>query len=267
MCDDVDAIVIVRGARFFLGVNNFIRSFHLSSSTLLVLHNIMMHSGNLLLTGLLAATSANAFVSTRLQAAQYVRPLALSNHNDDYRAVAPDFLRNAAAIFAVTCGLLIPSDSFAMNENAFQSSTMTVAEVIRTMDFSLPSSYDNIVDATASGKEELTVETVTPTATAAKKAAPQKKEAAPKKEKKEAEPKKVALTKAEREEAAAKAKEEKALADKERQKEIEAKIKADREARIAARKAAQEEKEAAEAAKAEEAYKGVTFVDTSMPKY
>jgi hypothetical protein len=233
----------------------------------------MMRSGHLLLTGLLA-TSANAFVSPRPPAAQHVRPnrsaIALSNHDDnDYRAVAPDVVRNAAAIFAVTCGLLFPSDSFAMNDNAFQSSTMTVAEVIRTMDFSLPSSYDNIVDATASGKEELTTETVVKpaAAVAAKKAAPQKKEAAPKKEEKEAEPKKVALTKAEREEAALKAKEEQKAADAAKQKEIEAKIKADREARIAARKAAQEEKEAAEAAKAEEAYKGAKFVDTSMPKY
>ena len=107
----------------------------------------MMHSGHLLLTGLLA-TSASAFVvvSPRLPAAQQVRAshsaIALSNHDDDtdHRgAMASDVLRNAAAIFAVTCGLLYPSDSFAMNENAFQSSTVTVAEVIRTMDFSMVS--------------------------------------------------------------------------------------------------------------------------------
>eukprot|EP00984_Skeletonema_dohrnii_P027344 scaffold16870_cov57-Skeletonema_dohrnii-CCMP3373.AAC.1 len=123
----------------------------------------MMRSG--LLTGLLA-TSASAFVSPRLPVAQQVRPshsaIALSNHDDtDHKAAAPaDVLRNAAAIFAVTCGLLYPSDSFAMNENAFQSSTMTVAEVIRTMDFSLPSSYDTIVDVQADTKEELTEETI-----------------------------------------------------------------------------------------------------------
>jgi len=229
-----------------------------------------MRSG--LLTGLLA-TSASAFVSPRLPVAQQVRPrhsaIALSNHDDtDHKAAAPaDVLRNAAAIFAVTCGLLYPSDSFAMNESAFQSSTMTVAEVIRTMDFSLPSSYDTIVDVQADTKEELTEETIKSAAGTAKKASP-KKEAAQKKEKKEAAPKKVAMTKAEREEAQAKAKEEKAKEDAEKQLEIEAKIKADREKKIAARKAAQEEKEAAAAKKAEAAYvKDVKFVDTSMPTY
>ncbi len=227
-----------------------------------------------LLTGLLA-TNANAFVSPRLSVAHQVRPsqsaIALSNHDEtNHKAAAPDVLRNAAAIFAVTCGLLYPSDSFAMNENAFQSSTMTVAEAIRTMDFSLPSSYDTIVDVAADSKEELTQETVRSAAgTAAKKQAAPKKEASPKKkaEKKEAAPKKVAMTKAEREEAAAAAKEAKAKEDAEKQKEIDAKIKADREKRIAARKAAQEEKEAAEAKKAEAAYKDVKFVDTSMPTY
>mmetsp|Transcript_21215 Transcript_21215/g.36219 ORF Transcript_21215/g.36219 Transcript_21215/m.36219 type:complete len:231 (+) Transcript_21215:48-740(+) len=230
----------------------------------------MMRSG--LLTGLLA-TSASAFVSPRLPVAQQVRPshsaIALSNHDDtDHKAAAPaDVLRNAAAIFAVTCGLLYPSDSFAMNESAFQSSTMTVAEVIRTMDFSLPSSYDTIVDVQADTKEELTEETIKSAAGTAKKASP-KKEAAQKKEKKEAAPKKVAMTKAEREEAQARAKEEKAKEDAEKQLEIEAKIKADREKKIAARKAAQEEKEAAAAEKAEAAYvKDVKFVDTSMPTY
>eukprot|EP00984_Skeletonema_dohrnii_P030537 scaffold22093_cov102-Skeletonema_dohrnii-CCMP3373.AAC.2 len=229
----------------------------------------MMRSG--LLTGLLA-TSASAFVSPRLPVAQQVRPshsaIALSNHDDtDHKAAAPaDVLRNAAAIFAVTCGLLYPSDSFAMNESAFQSSTMTVAEVIRTMDFSLPSSYDTIVDVQADTKEELTEETIKSAAGTAKKASP-KKEAAQKKEKKEAAPKKVAMTKAEREEAAAAAKEAKAKEDAEKQLEIEAKIKADREKKIAARKAAQEEKEAAAAKKAEAAYKDVKFVDTSMPTY
>jgi len=230
----------------------------------------MMRSG--LLTGLLA-TSASAFVSPRLPVAQQVRPshsaIALSNHDDtDHKAAAPaDVLRNAAAIFAVTCGLLYPSDSFAMNESAFQSSTMTVAEVIRTMDFSLPSSYDTIVDVQADTKEELTEETIKSAAGTAKKASP-KKEAAQKKEKKEAAPKKVAMTKAEREEAQARAKEEKAKEDAEKQLENEAKIKADREKKIAARKAAQEEKEAAAAEKAEAAYvKDVKFVDTSMPTY
>ena len=229
-----------------------------------------MRSG--LLTGLLA-TSASAFVSPRLPVAQQVRPshsaIALSNHDDtDHKAAAPaDVLRNAAAIFAVTCGLLYQSDSFAMNESAFQSSTMTVAEVIRTMDFSLPSSYDTIVDVKADTKEELTEETIKSAAGTAKKASP-KKEAAQKKEKKEAAPKKVAMTKAEREEAQARAKEEKAKEDAEKQLEIEAKIKADREKKIAARKAAQEEKEAAAAEKAEAAYvKDVKFVDTSMPTY
>lgn len=238
----------------------------------------MMRSTHLLLTGLSAflAESAYAFVASpppRLAAIQ-MRPshsvISLSKEDDDSdRAVTPAdvMMFRFAAVCAITCGLLHPSDSFAMNENAFQSSTMTVAEVIRTMDFSLPGSYDSIVDATASGKEELTIEEVRPAASSAKKAAPKEKKAAVKKEKKEAAPKKAAMTKAEREEAAAKAKEEKAKADAERQKEIEAQIKANREAKIAARKAAEAEKEAAEAEKLQEAYKGAKIVDTGMPEY
>ena len=225
-----------------------------------------MRSG--LLTGLLA-TSASAFVSPRLPVvAPSQSAIALGNHDTDHKAASDNVLRNAAAIFAVTCGLLYPSDSFAMtNESAFQSSTMTVAEVIRTMDFSLPSSYDTIVDVASDSKEELTEETVRSAAGTAKKAAPKKKEAAQKKEKKEAAPKKVAMTKAEREEAAARKAEEKAKEDAEKRKEIDLKIKADREKKIAARKAAEEAKEAAEAKKAEAAYKDVKFVDTSMPTY
>ena len=224
----------------------------------------MMRSG--LLTGLLA-TSASAFVSPRLPVvAPSQSAIALSNHDTDHKAASDNVLLNAAAIFAVTCGLLYPSDSFAMSESAFQSSTMTVAEVLRTMDFSLPSSYDTIVDVAADSKEELTEETVRSAAGTAKKAAPKKKEAAQKKEKKEAAPKKAAMTKAEREEAAARKAEEKAKEDAEKRKEIDAKIKADREKKIAARKAAEEAKEAAEAKKAE-AYKDVKFVDTSMPTY
>ena len=229
-----------------------------------------MNSRNLLLTGLIA-TSANAFVSPRPPAAHQTCPsrsaIAFSNNHDDMTDNKPlDLLRNTAAIFAVTCGLLYPSDSFAMSENSFQSSTMTVAEVIRTMDFSLPSSYDTIVDVASDSKEELTSEEVKLPPSAAKKAS-SKKEATAKKEKKKAAPKKAAMTKAEREEAAAKAKEENAKEDAERQQEIQEKIKADREKKITARKAALEEKEAAEAAKAEEAYKGAKFVDTSMPTY
>ncbi len=226
----------------------------------------MMRSG--LLTGLLA-TSASAFVSPRLPVvAPSQSAISLSNRDDtDHKAASDNVLRNAAAIFAVTCGLLYPSDSFAMNESTFQSSTMTVAEVIRTMDFSLPSSYDTIVDVAADSKEELTEETVRSAAGSAKKAAPKKKEAAQKKEKKEAAPKKVAMTKAEREEAAARKAEEKAKEDAEKRKEIDLKIKADRENKIAARKAAEEAKEAAEAKKAEAAYTDVKFVDTSMPTY
>lgn len=230
----------------------------------------MMRSYLLLLLAASSATSACAFVSShRLPEASRVHPIhsAISLSKDDN--AVPDAIRNFAAVCAITCGLLYPTDSFAINEHSFQSSTMAVAEVIRTMDFSLPSgSYDNIVGATASGKDELTTEMARTTASDTKKAAaPTKKEPARKKEKKEASPQKSAMTKAEREEAAAKAREEKAKADAERQKEIDAKIKADREARIAARKAAEAEKEAAEAEKLQETYKGAKILDTSMPEY
>lgn len=232
----------------------------------------MMRS--LLLTGLSALLAKSAYAFVASPPPRLVRPshsvVSLSKDDDSDRDVASAsdvMFRHFAVVCAITFSFLHPSDSFAMNENAFQSSTMTVAEVIRTMDFSLPGSYDNIVDATASGKEELTTEAVRPAASSSKKAAPKEKKVAVKKEKKEAAPKKVAMTKAEREEAAAKAKEEKAKADAERQKEIEAQIKANREAKIAARKAAEAEKEAAEAEKLQEAYKGAKIVDTGMPEY
>ena len=113
----------------------------------------MMRSTHLLLTGLSAflAKSAYAFVTSPPRKIQ-MRPshsvISLSKDADNDRAVAHAnvmMFRHFAAVCAITCGLLHPSDSFAMNENAFQSSTMTVAEVIRTMDFSLPGSYDSIV--------------------------------------------------------------------------------------------------------------------------
>ena len=159
---------------------------------------------------------------------------------------------------------------------AFQSSTLHLSEQIRTMDFSMPSSYDSISDIKTNSVDELSKTTeVRPSRPNKKAAEPKQKMPAMTAEervayKKEMEAKRDQI-------AAEKAAEQKEIAA---EKAAEAKARAeqtarDREAAAAAKAekedAAKVEKEAAAAAKAEkqnlEVLKGAEFIDTGMPSY
>jgi len=224
---------------------------------------------------------AVAFVLPSSPASRSFSSLCATRDTYSERATTPQLVRNLAAASAITLGLLFPStDAIAaegavshlpLNDHALHSSTVELSVEIKTMDFSMPSSYDSIADPVASGTDELTNTVVVNTA-ASKKSS--KKNAASKGKTnsapssglsaKEASAAKRAERVAQREadEAAAAARAEEAL------KERDANIKAARLERVAAREAAKAEKEAAAAAENEEAkFKGVKFVDTSMPSY
>eukprot|EP00569_Conticribra_weissflogii_P002972 CAMPEP_0171328152 /NCGR_PEP_ID=MMETSP0878-20121228/478_1 /TAXON_ID=67004 /ORGANISM="Thalassiosira weissflogii, Strain CCMP1336" /LENGTH=269 /DNA_ID=CAMNT_0011827981 /DNA_START=12 /DNA_END=821 /DNA_ORIENTATION=+ len=237
------------------------------------------------------------------------RRLALAsvkNDNEEHEIPPNNAIRNFVALSAITLGLLSPpSDAVAAhyttiasnrNLNALQSSTVTLSEVIRTMDFSLPSSYNNIADPVASGSDELTTSSDPKTASSTPKKKDPKKSSGggrggggisiPKLDfgggsgagteinsdafkPKSAEEKAAILAqrRAEREEAATKAKANAAAADKKAAEERNANIAAARAERIAQRQAELAKKEAEEQAKREETFKGAKVMDASMPEY
>jgi hypothetical protein len=80
---------------------------------------------------------------------------AIKNNHDHEGKSLPHALRIFAATLAVTLSLLVSTTTFAQEtshalptDNAIHSSTVTLSEIIKTMDFSLPSSYDSIPDLT-----------------------------------------------------------------------------------------------------------------------
>ena len=86
---------------------------------------------------------------------------AIKNNHDHEGKSLPHALRIFAATLAVTHSLLVSTTTFAQEtshalptDNAIHSSTVTLSEIIKTMDFSLPSSYDSIPDPITSGREE-----------------------------------------------------------------------------------------------------------------
>ena len=162
-----------------------------------------------------------------------------------------------------------------------QSSTIQLSETIKTMDFSLPSSYDTISDAKSSATDELTVTVNAPTGGGGGKKAPKAKSSggggsskqpamtseeraalkAAREAQKEAEAAAKAAARAadkEAAEAAAKAKQEAAAAVREAEKvakQAEAKLKKEAAA------------EKAEAKKAATVSSSVEFVDMGLPSY
>lgn len=255
---------------------------------------------------LAAPITVNAFSSSHSRIARWTVPSALADDSDINRDESPfpSTIRNFFAASTVSLALLMPSsnalaqDSFhslPVDVNSFYSSSVTLSEVIRTMDFSLPSSYDSIADPVASGTDELTTSTVkssSPKKTAEKSSSPKKSTSAnkgiamPKLEfgggggggaqisgdafkPKSAEEKAAVLAqrRAEREEAAAAAKAEAAARDKQAAAERDASIKAARLERIAKREEEEAKKAAEESAKREEIFKNAKVVDTAMPQY
>ena len=275
--------------------------FHLHNETFLLTLNQTMRSSTIINLSVAASAAAGtvAFVThsqPSINAARSHSALASMKDGNEEQTSQPNAFRNFVAVSAITLGLLSPSsDALAaqdttfsppQNYNALQSSTVTLSEVIRTMDFSLPSSYDSIADPIAAGTEELTDGILPGGKTAPKKKAPPKKSAKPSggggakgvgismpkldfggsgssggstdvnpnafkpltpEEKAAA----LAARRAEREEAAAQEKAESAAKEKQSREELNAKIAADRAEAIARRQEENARKAAEEQAKRE----------------
>lgn len=178
----------------------------------------------------------------------------------------------AATIFAFNFATPIKAEA----RDFFGGSSVQVAETIKTMDFSLPSSYDSISDVKKSSVDALTQEENLLTGTVVKKVPKATTEKIGFTPKQTEEEKKVQKEAAEATKKAEKEAADAQRAAKELERKAEAKAKAAANALAAKEKATQKEsqKEAkakAEAAKAEAAkekqYSGVDFVDTGLPSY
>jgi len=266
----------------------------------------------LVVTFLAAASTTNAFIivsssstssvtSSSSRARHDSHLLAAANDNNMRNHVG-ESIRNIAATTMLTLGLLLlPSnDAFAAQDRSiydsqppvYYSSSVQLSAVIQTMDFSLPSSYDNLSDPVADGKAELVKTEVVITGGGGSKRAAVKQSDTAKDEAAAARAERVAQrskaldavlnsSSSSKEEAAdalaervaqrKAAEAEQAQLDELKRKEIDANIKAVREEKAAKRAAAaQAERDAAALAndEAEDAkYKGVKFMDTSMPTY
>ena len=232
----------------------------------------MHYAKSLAFVGLIAAATPTATFSPAASARRDSHRLGATRDDTNDGGA----LRNLVATSALTFGLLFPADALAARDvvpqpplnDAFASSSLQVSATITTMDFSMPSSYDSIADPVASGKDELTQESVVnvgsprlkkKSASSAKKTSSAGPSVSRKEASEAAKAERVAQRKAQ--EAEQKARDEEAA------KERDARIKAAREEKIAKRKEAAEEEAAAAAEKEEAKFKGATFVDTSIPTY
>jgi flagellar biosynthesis GTPase FlhF len=253
----------------------------------------------------LLLTTASAFTgpSTRLFS-KYAKPssstsLSMAKNNNEILQSTIRAFGVAATVLALnTANVPAFAEELVGNPQGCEviySSSIQISETIKTMEFSLPSSYDSIADAKASAVDELSQDTNVITGTNVKKA-PKKTKSADEgigfggpsrtpEEKAEL----AAQKRAEREAAAA----EKVALEAEKQSEREslsAERQAEKESQAAERaiekakadaergenqKAAKEAKEKTEAAKAAKAeqreqennLKGADFVDMSLPSY
>ena len=207
----------------------------------------------------------------------------------------PRGMRNLAATSAVALALIMPCSSAIAQDtpriqNAIYSSTVTLSDIIKTMDFSLPSSYDSIADPVASGVDELAIVKGQQPPKKVEKKKEQKKSTSVNKgmsapsffgggekptidpdafKPKTAEEKAAILAarRAEREAEAAAAVRAKAEAEKEARAELDASIKAARLEKIARREEEMAKKAAEESAKIDMNLNNVKVVDSSMPQY
>jgi hypothetical protein len=248
---------------------------------------------------LAAPVAIDAFTAPQIKMARRTALSAMGGDDNDRDESLSHAIRNLAASSAVTLALIMPTTAIAQDNNYMQtfdngiySSTVTLSEVIKTMDFSLPSSYDTISDPVASGVDELTIyQGKTQPKKVEKKKEPKKATSVNKGfslpsfggdvsgekptinsdafKPKTAEEKAAVLAarRAEREEAAATALREKAEAEKQAAAERDANIKAARLEKIAKREEEAAKKAAEESAKRDEMFKDVKVVDTSMPQY
>lgn len=189
----------------------------------------------------------------------------------------------AAAIF-VTVGspvqVMAQESSLSQSQDIIYSSSIQVAETIKTMDMSLPSSYDAISDVKKSSVDELSREENLITGTVVKKAPKAATERMgvgekmTKEEKAAQKAEEAARKKADKEAAAA----EKAALDAEKKAERDVLQKEKAAEKAAEREAANKEKAAKKKAKAkaesvkeekvmEKQYESYKFVDTGLPSY
>lgn len=246
-----------------------------------------------------ARTSSSSSSSPRAQHQASHLPVDTNDDNIIERNHVGESMRNIAATTLLSFGLLFPSNNAALAaatqdqsiyyNSQLGSSSVQLSAVIQTMDFSLPSSYDKLSDPVADGKAELVKTEVVATGGGSKKAAVKtntaQDEAAAARAEKVAQRSKaldavINSSSSSKEEAAAAlaervaqrkaAEAEQSQLEELKRKEIDANIKAMREEKAAKRAAAaQAERDAAVANDdAEDAkYKGVKFMDTSMPTY
>lgn len=246
-----------------------------------------------------APITVNAFSISSSQTTRRTALSALDGDGQKSESSIQVSIRNLAATSAIAVALTLPSAAIAQDnihqhpimDSGIYSSTVTLSDVIKTMDFSLPSSYDNIADPVASGVDELTISSVKTAAKKVEKKKEVKKSTSVNKgiafpsfgggdgekptinsdafKPKSAEEKAAVLAarRAEREEAAAAAVREKADAERQAAAERDANIKAARLEKIAKREEEAAKKAAEESAKRDEMFKDVKVVDTSMPQY
>ncbi|KAL3807203.1 hypothetical protein ACHAXA_008915 [Cyclostephanos tholiformis] len=220
----------------------------------------------------LTASSTDAFAVISRLTASTSRAQSLfdvSIHSDMEQITFTNRFRDVAALSVLTFGLLFPSnDALAAqapisllprDDAALRSSSIQLSATIQTMDFSLPSSYDSLSDPIASGVDELT-ETIVINTGGSKKIGTPTGGSSAKEQAEAARAERVAQRKA--------TELAQSQLDKQAAKERDENIKAMRLERAAKRAAAQAEKEAAAADDAKDAkFKGVKFLDTSMPTY
>lgn len=215
-------------------------------------------------------TEASAFAAVSRNGNRPVSSaLEAAKQNNNHLADSMRAFGVAATIFAFSFGT--PSNVQA--QDFLGDSSIQVAETIKTMDFSLPSSYDSISDVKKNSVDELSQETNVLTGTVVKKAPKPVTERAtlsPKMSDEEKKAQKAAMEaqkKADKEAAAAA--KAAAEAEKKAEQEILAKEKAAAKAAAKQMKAeAQAKKEAVkEAAAKEKQLSGVEFVDTGLPSY
>jgi hypothetical protein len=231
---------------------------------------MMIFSKSLVFLFALAAPTTDSFTITSPDASSQRAHSSLneSRASEINRFPYTNGCRDIMAVSVLTFGLLFPSNyAFAAQDSmsllprddaALHSSSVQLSATIQTMDFSLPSSYDKIADPTASGKDELTQTVMINTGGSKKSAAPTASSA--KEEAAAARAERVAQRKA--------AESAQAQLDEQAAKERDENIKAVRLEKAAKRAAAQAEKAAAAADVVEDAkFKGVKFLDTSMPTY
>jgi hypothetical protein len=217
-----------------------------------------------------ASSCADAFAVVSRSTASTTRahsPLNASSDSDIEQVSFANGFRDVVAVSVLSFSLLFPNYALAaqdsvprlpMDDAALHSSSIRLSATIKTMDFSLPGSYDSLSDPIASGTDELTETIVINSTGSSKKTAAPTGGSSPKEQAEAARAERIAQRKA--------TELAQSQLDEQAAKERDENIKAMRLEKAAKRAAEQAEKEAA-ASNDVEKFKGAKFLDTSMPTY